>query len=233
MKPFGINNLGNTCYFNALFQALISADKFVEYMIKYGKSNSLMRLLMLNFNYQYYEWLIRKCVKTIGSQEDSDEYFLKLIDNFPADVQRLFKITTKIELKCDSCTFADIKTETNYQYFLINENVNIQETFYPCKCGGKIKSIVSIIYLPEILYFVMQLRIQMPEKLHFTRENKKVTYSLVAVVIHHGSQNSGHYIAQCAREGKIYNFNDNSVTEIGKFDTLAQKRILLYQLVSE
>lgn len=59
-------------------------------------------------------------------------------------------------------------------------------------------------------------------------ENK---YQLTAVVYHHGNtMDSGHYTSICRRNGKLYDFNDNVVTPVIKFE-IPDAYILFYEQV--
>ena len=54
---------------------------------------------------------------------------------------------------------------------------------------------------------------------HHTYKDQDLIYDLYGVVNHSGTLNFGHYTAQCFNqaEGKWFNFNDSSVSEIKQY----------------
>jgi ubiquitin C-terminal hydrolase len=55
------------------------------------------------------------------------------------------------------------------------------------------------------------LLVKYPEQLQILGRE----YKLMGVVLHFGTLDGGHYTALCRREGKWFEFNDESVSEVG------------------
>ena len=64
-------------------------------------------------------------------------------------------------------------------------------------------------------------------KLIKERDEKYINYKLVSIINHSGSQNGGHYWANCLRNGSIYNLNDSSVST-GSFTPTREAYMLFY-----
>ena len=61
---------------------------FIKYNLDYGKETSVLKFLIESienkkeFHYDAYRKLITLCYNRFGNQEDSDEYFIKIINSY-------------------------------------------------------------------------------------------------------------------------------------------------------
>lgn len=231
---FGIRNLGNTCFFNALFQTLISSKLFVQANIQHGKETSAVRYLVYKISkgqgidYMYYKRLIEICYNRFGGQEDSDEYFVKIVNALNPKIQDLFKLTITNTYKCTNCEFNVTNNEESF-YWHASDNtaddsiIAAQLTTADCeKCGpGKLNTTMEITKFPTLLYIVMGA------KKNYNLPKILRNYTLIGYVIHV----PGHYYCYAQRGDKVYEFNDSSVSE-SRFETPVRARIALYSLTS-
>jgi ubiquitin C-terminal hydrolase len=225
IEPFGIDNLGNTCFFNSLFQLLLCSDTFVEYNLKFGKDSSILRIILhrinnKHFDYNLYKALIYKCLNKFGGQECSDEYFMTIVNALAPKVQNIFKITTNNTKKCNKCDYTNEEHLTEFQLFY----VDMFTSMFQCKCGGTITQKIIYEKTSDLIYMILDETKNV--NLQEVMQINNTSYNLLGCVIHHGTQNGGHYIAQGKRNGKIYTFNDSSVSPSGYSGD--RKRIALY-----
>jgi len=241
---FGISNPYNICYFNSLFQLLLSSDKFIDANIKYGKSNSMLKELLTNakkhdtLNFEKYMWLIRTLqVKTGISNQCADEYFLYLMDRLTKKVNDQFKCKLNIRRACNKCNYKLDKNEDVITLEYINGSFTTQSSdggkCAAKSCAGNITVVYNIVETSNILYIVNQQfdkQYDPPDKLTVCKKQ----YKLVGYVVHSGSVHGGHYTCTARRDGKFYRFNDSVVSELSPGDIFKKhehKRIIIFELV--
>jgi len=244
---FGITNIGNTCFFNSLFQTLYSSRMFIKYNLDYGKETSVLKFLIESiehkkeFHYEAYRKLITLCYNRFGNQEDSDEYFIKIINSLDSRIQELFKITINNDFKCKKCGYTANSKEESFYYHADDHTplLSPQYSTGDCEkcCNQKIISnplfprpnvesqsdtleiCSQVSTFPQLLYIVFSAKknYDLPEKLK--------NYTLIGYIIHV----PGHYYCYGKRGDKVYQFNDSSVT-MSNFETPIRSRIALYEL---
>jgi len=271
IKPFGLPNFGNTCYFNSMFQLLLSTPIFIKYNVEHGKETSYLRLLLQSiveekFIPSNYETFIRLCISKLpdgrfGNQDDADIYTNIIIDRLDEKIQKLFKITIKITHKCENCGYFMESKHSEFKFFVdtnksfnltekdillrnenslcesyIDENGKCCEEKTGRNCMKNKIITYKVVYLPEILFLIMNFMVQisLPKMLTFEGKNgEDLQYKLIGYNKHtSGSVHGGHYWATAIRNGKYYEFNDAHVTQIPDFDqNMAHKYLVIYHRV--
>lgn len=139
LDPNGFQNLGFTCYFNALLQSLITCTSFVEVVLKVPANNDkFLYMLQVLIKYHIYptkddisstaplvwrEMITKLSTKNkefakfaIGQQCAAEGFSLLLmaLEEYPA-IQRLFTYRRKNLIKCPECTkiFSDVRETHN------------------------------------------------------------------------------------------------------------------------
>lgn len=147
IKPFGLNNLGFTCYFNALLQSILSCTSLIELLmgnINRYNSNKVTKLLIeliqnvnnSQLNVQHYSIKIWKAVmESISNnsfkngQQDSSEclhYFLDSIDEFK-EIQRLFLHRYINKIFCFDCSKWVSKKESMCNIFEVQPDLKTEQ----------------------------------------------------------------------------------------------------------
>lgn len=124
-----------------------------------------------------------------------------------------------------------------YQYM----NILNDYTCPKCKNTNCCK-IYQLTTSPDILVimfnkFYRKDIINFPNTIQFPKKNtqsmitesdkKHINYKLVSIINHSGSQNGGHYWANCLRNESVYNLNDSNVS-IGSFTPTRESYMLFY-----
>lgn len=238
---FGITNFGNSCYWNALFQALYSSATLVNAANKSSGNTTFIEILRANLQTPLYQQYAFKCAiksgQQPGSQQDPDEAFKIILDEQPPEIQKLFEITVDETHKCECGFFVEKRVKQNYIHIIdgVNEkSLKYSLTTAKCdKCGAQKKVLYDVVRVSEILYVHMYA----PNHMKFRELPKEITfegrlrYELCAYVVHSGgSLHGGHYYSYVKRDEKYYLCDDASVRELPDFDQTAhQKYIAIYE----
>lgn len=211
VRPFGIKNIGSSCYANAVVQALISCRS-------------------IDFNFLNIEQLIKE-FGFIG-QQDAMEFMLAFIDKYKID--SLFESKWNIGLYCRKCStivtkftdsmivigvekkicvFNNVKNIANY---LIMNLTSL--TDYKCpKCGcSKFCKVSKISHLPKILaiYFLKYNGKWNPHQYDSVMNLYGHKYELRSVVHHSGNNGGGHYTCSAVRDDGTYLFDDEKFVKM-------------------
>ena len=200
---------------------------------------------------------VRRNHKFFGhQQEDVAEGFDLLLDKLGERAANLFTSEWMVDLYCDKCGALVSKTADKMCRISVERNFkplyrdgHTIENFmsghisslsdYKCpKCaaaefvGVKASRMVGA---PEILAisfnkylqkwpceYVAKMNVRYGRRREFVRK-----YKLAAVIHHFGGRHGGHYTASAVRGGKVYGFNDSSVSA-AEFTSAPNDYMLLY-----
>ncbi|KAF7684437.1 putative ubiquitin carboxyl-terminal hydrolase 8 [Astathelohania contejeani] len=177
----------------------------------------------------------------IGVMESADEFFLKLLDQLSEEnnpkIKEEFVIKLDEKLKCISCNDEKHAVSDPTPFMTINKDSTISKAIknamreeeidrHCIKCNAN-KAIKCLSWnkTPNILVLVnncidrtMQTKLSYTFDVDYKLHIKDTNYIISSIIIHSGSVNGGHYIANCNRGGQWYEFNDALVTPINKAD---------------
>ncbi len=106
-----------------------------------------------------------------------------------------------------------------------------------CKCTNEKFKIDKLVMVPEILVVLakkyrsgqkLNIVTEFPEKLTFNGNDGGLNYTAVSQIEHSGGLNGGHYWSISKRNGKWYQLNDSSVTEVSGFKPTANTYMVFY-----
>lgn len=210
VKPFGIKNIGSSCYANAVVQALISCKCLDGIFLD-------VRKLITEFGF--------------SGQQDALEFMFSVIEKF--ELEKLFQSQWSIGMYCWHCKEVVANSTDSMiavgveKKICVKDGVNSVANFlmmnltrlmdYKCvKCGGKKFCKVSRIeVLPKILavYFLKYEGKWQPHSYDANMIVYGKDYALRAVIHHSGVAKGGHYTCTAVRDDGTYLFDDESFQE--------------------
>ena len=230
VPTFGLNNIGNTCYFNSLVQSLLSLPIFNQFSISKKHDNLITNAYskILEQTTRDVGELLRALMhlrsgKTnlhFGAQEDANEGLVMLLDEIGMDVEHLFNVRYAVSLFCTNCNYDSevvvetAKCEVFIDYYgdvplkdYIMSHQNIPEDYKCEKCGMKDKTVkcrnlrrISTFVVIVFKKYDMKKLIEVPTSFIIDGGAKKYKYEMRAQIEHLGVQSGGHYIAMGMRQ---------------------------------
>lgn len=173
--------------------------------------------------------------------------------------EKLQKSKIKVSLVCTECNTVVSKKVEEIMQFYVNENYKKQKCGlfkhenamiqyirnnecivegYNCsKCDKKVKvrKVEQVINISSVLIIVFKkyLRkysVDFPASFSLEGVDNNLNYVLVGQVEHYGGQIGGHYTARGLRkDGKVYLFNDNNISEVEGFQSTPNTYMIVYQ----
>ena len=179
-------------------------------------------------------------------QEDCQEAFIYLMNDLINDpnfenLKNLFTIRSSSTISCTNCNHHIIHEDTQYNLFMTNfhnlsdGSVEILEDYKCDKCSEKTctkidriekTSKILPVYLKNIYSNIVSSSYP-----RFITINEKY-YELVSQIIHFGNLKCGHYVSQCKRGNKAYNFNDRVYKEIDQLSIDKHSCFLFYRQIA-
>ena len=220
----GMPNLGNTCYYNSLMQALISIPGFPE--IHHHQLMSYLRRTPTSSNdnaiRQRYGW----------QQEDAHEGYVYITEMLPRHLQRQFELRQRSTIICTCGHHFEAEAVVSNSIFVTSQaeydqlfglcNVPDTDAYwspiladYKCdKCGqvGTSVKYTKLTMVGEVIVVIMKK--YNAKSLIKYAENVRVgkhKFTLIAQVDHYGTTAGGHYNATCRRNNGWYVLDDSSV----------------------
>jgi len=240
-QPYGLQNVGNTCYLNSMLQCLLSCDSFNKFVFTMKPNEFAEEYKKLYMHGGDAAGVLRFIIKGVdspanlhfGTQEDSNEGFMLLMDVISkyGNINQVFNIRYVSEYHCSLCELHQINKDDECEIFISYEDGSIEfEQYirlqanriidYKCprcgKTGGTIQT-KKLCRIPDVVVVLMKKYnhkslLQLPLSFSIQTLTKPNIYKLVGTIEHYGSQTGGHYVAQCRRNNNEYLFNDASVT---------------------
>jgi ubiquitin C-terminal hydrolase len=103
-NPVGYGNIGNSCYFNSLFQSLISCNKFLKVVGDSPSDNIIINLIKTGLQDRYTAGnILREIDIHIGNQECALEAFSKLNSILSPIITNVFQNEKIIIYACFEC----------------------------------------------------------------------------------------------------------------------------------
>ncbi len=253
ISMFGLKNLGNSCYLNAVIQALYSVSSIQENL----RANPDFTDLCLDHNPQKILNLIVRHGLTRGRQEDALECFKILLDVLSAAVIFQTRYILSIFCRCGSQqtvnsyppeVFINVsgapQTETGIQNYVLSHMLLPDD--YKCESCGRKNTPEAHIYQKYTLARVSKALVlswnakkndqkYFPPVIRIPMANKTFSdFHLVAHIQHFGTMNSGHYTCQCVRQKFdtriIVNCDDTLVHQIGNIVPTPNTYMAFYEL---
>lgn len=232
-KPEGFRNMGATCWLNSLSQAILSLDCLSKYY------NTLKPESILKNRYIPIKFFM-------GQQSASEGLvFLLAHKKLEEEIERFFKMRIRTQITCQDCKYCREISDYRIHATIFNEDALKNEGIvsalrsqkenlkdYKCeKCkSNKIEKCESLRKAPKVITIIFN-RYKIRNLLDYPDDFKmsKHDYKLKSQVIHMGSLNGGHYVAQGMRKSRIYCFDDSSFNEISKFTKNGNVYMVFYE----
>jgi len=225
--PFGLDNLGLTCWFNSMLQALFSCDSFITRIKNIESVNNIRKQDNSVCLQKLYNSYRKKAITynhiNMTGQQDSHEGLMYFYDMYNLDMsQHRYRVTTK----CNNCNNKIISFDSNNTIVLPKQCDNIKNYIikhenkindYKCELckSNNVTQTRNLVYASPILCILLpkysvKTLIEYPNK--FIIEGKKIpfNYKLKAVIMHYGDISGGHYTTEAIRDNKWYRFSDTS-----------------------
>ena len=127
LRPSGMKNKGNTCFFNATLQCLLSIPGFISFLkaAKFSKSSQPISHALQEFVYDYQNHnpvdpsgLIRAMRSKIrifnGQQQDAHCFLLPFLDLLieeqgpgETELRKMFRVTEEDTIRCRKCDYVN------------------------------------------------------------------------------------------------------------------------------
>lgn len=241
--PTGLRNLGATCWFNALLQALLSCTSLpavlAENAADYAQNRFVTEYMALLSADQpapdrlYAELLraMREAGHTFGArQECADEGLTYLLELFGEPIQRLFAIEYEVRIRCECgrvarhrdrgfrlpvFTRVDIQDDADFMRFVKHRQSQTEK--FDCVCGLTTRNIARderLVHAGEI-FVVLFNQFREKKAHHFPCELTLPSRetNLVYRAVATIEHAGSHYWAVCERAGRAYVCNDSAVSE--------------------
>lgn len=245
-----LTNSFNNCYLNSLLQSLFSLSRITKYIKRNSKNEHKFYKIILfllkcdnnvKFNPDVFFPIFLKSEMHLGEQQDSDEILTNFFDKH-SELEKLFLCEMSKTLLCICGHTSESKEKINKIYLesypTILEslkNINQIEILKDYKCDkcsriGTTKIFNFIESFSKIICFIIKnYRKKINQRLVNNIKMGKYIYKLTSIVIHEGSQHSGHYYTISKRNNKWYIFNDDSrIYEVSCPKELSGIYILFY-----
>ena len=223
MKLYSFFNLGNTCYLNSIIQCFINLKYFKETLKKECELSNLLKNIDVDLTNNdeciIYKYNPKEIVSifmkkfTIFKQHDAHEFLIDFLEKLELND---FYGKIKMNITCSSCksmssTFEDFST-INLPF---ENGTSIVDAFikylkkedihdYHCeKCNKHILADKNLYLYSLPLFLIIVLKKYNSNgtmtypfenmKIRETKSNEVFSYSLYAIVYHHGNSENGHY----------------------------------------
>lgn len=233
----GFQNIGNTCYFNALMQLLFSNESIRNILLEIDLFSKMFRDRTRENIKAVRDTYLSKEFND-GKQHDSTDAFNSIMDILKDKhneqynkLLKVFSYTNKQVLYCPNCFDNSSNIEN---VILLNRWAfdNISRVDSKCgKCNNTTRMVNDLSEELGKVVFVRNLTLtsNIPNEISDVRGD----YQLAGHIIHDGEKSSGgsgHYYTEAkdVKTNKYYKFNDSNMQEIDNLSTGGDSYLLMY-----
>lgn len=253
----GLPNTGTICYFNSIIQALFGCPSFVRY-IRYERPQEWMDILYercSGANLVLLNEINKHTGNRFHGQQCGHEFLIHLIDYLQHTLHKekihtLFAIEYDSKLYCKKCNLLK-KTQNDLMYTIhvpeqyqgtIEEIITAGYTkiegytcdqHHPSSYQYKLNILQQLPYILIIVFnkFYKKKNMIYPSTLSIPTLEKTHTYTLVSVVDHYGTKDSGHYVCRSIRNQKIFLFDDARIFPDSSLHSMESAYLLFYHIM--
>ena len=242
MTCFGLDNIGNTCYFNTAIQVLLSCTHIQKFVTGIGKCENAVENLCLRAltdggivrTTDAVKEFVTKCPRFVKyKQHDAHDALMHILEHSLPGALKYTNMELTSNVVCSTCKNNTTTTEKTVLVDLGIERNAFVDAFVKrfsdecitgytcdnCKTSSDATIKCSITHVPEILCIQTYSR-----AIPYSFALRRARYNLVSCIAHIGSSNGGHYIAYVKCGDSWTQRDDNTCTSI---DSSAIKNVCM------
>lgn len=238
IPPMGFLNTGNICYFNALFQSLLSSQNFIRYLLHHP-TPEFLQFFSFIVDGQWDTVFTTRLLQTynlFAPNQSSSEYFVKFVDVL--HLEAIFECTFLMTTTCGGCGVCTYSRDKSYnllvdanfrEFFQFEETINEVKCEH-CKSRQQVQRVRTLEGVPPVIAISFNKYSQKRDTVYPRRFRiDDMTYTLVATVEHFGVLGAGHYVARCTRDDGLFLADDSKMHPIGDIESSSNTYMVFYE----